>query len=133
MLSLYENGESWPKPDTLNNIAAYGNVSTLWLLGAEPYREQPAPTKEEALRLVLTSDPSFVESIKAEMRHQIREETPPYNGLTNDEQRLLKEFRLLDQRRKERLIDTAIDMSTALLRGSDQEEQGGGKDCAEAK
>jgi len=32
MISLYERGESWPKPDTLSNIVEFGKVSYEWLL-----------------------------------------------------------------------------------------------------
>jgi transcriptional regulator with XRE-family HTH domain len=133
MLSLYENGEAWPKPDTLNNIATYGKVGTEWVLGFDAAPTIEPPTKEDALRLVLTSDPQLVEKIKDDLRHQIQEETPAYQSrLTSNETRLLKAFSLLDARRQERLIDTAEDMSVALLRGSDQEGTGRGTNCAES-
>lgn len=37
MVSKYENGDAWPKPDILGKIAEYGNTSFDWLLiGLEP-------------------------------------------------------------------------------------------------
>lgn len=131
MLSLYENGEAWPKPDTLNNIAAHGRVGVEWILGYDATPPIETPTKEDALLLAVTSDPATLEKIKATLRHQIREETPAYTtALTSNETRLLKAFALLDTRRQERLIDTAEDMSVALLRGSGQEEDRRGENCA---
>lgn len=35
MISQYERGEAWPKPDTLNNYAEHGKVSFGWILSGE--------------------------------------------------------------------------------------------------
>lgn len=45
MISLYERGESWPKPEVLSNIAEYGKVSFDWLFGLpDPQTSDPAIT-----------------------------------------------------------------------------------------
>ena len=131
MLSLYENGEAWPKPDTLNNIATHGNVGVEWILGYDAAPPVEPPTTEETLLLAITSDPARLERIQDKLLHSVSEKTPTYHFKhTSNEERLLKAFALLDARRQERLIDTAEDMSVALLRGSDQEETGRGRNCA---
>ena len=131
-VSSYEKGNSDLSTFVAAKIAEIGGRSIDWLItGKEKPSNTPQPTKEDALRLVLTSDPALVEKIKDDLRHQIREETPNYQSrLSSNETRLLKAFALLDDRRQERLIDTAEDMSVALLRGSDQEGTGRGRNCA---
>jgi phage repressor protein C with HTH and peptisase S24 domain len=41
MVSKYENGDAWPKPETLSNIVEYGKVSYEWLLTGKTLPESP--------------------------------------------------------------------------------------------
>lgn len=131
-LSEIISGDRSASTDKLARISTALDLSLDYLItGKERPQKAPQPTKEDALRLVLTSDPQLVEKIKDDLRHQIQEETPVYQFRhSKNEERLLKAFALLDARRQERLIDTAEDMSVALLRGSDQEGAGRGTNCA---
>lgn len=131
-LSQIIAGDKGTSVDRLAKIADFLNVTLDYLItGKERLPIAPQPTKEDALLLAVTSDPVTLEKIKDKLRHQIREETPAYTtALTSNETRLLKAFALLDARRQERLIDTAEDMSVALLRGSGQEEERRGENCA---
>lgn len=131
-LSEIISGSRVTSVENLTKIASALDLSLDYLItGQERPQKVPQQTKEDALRLVLTSDPQLVEKIKDDLRHQIQEETPAYQFRhTSNETRLLKAFALLDARRQERLIDTAEDMSVALLRGSGQEEAGRGTNCA---
>ena len=135
MVSKYEAGAAKVTPESLLIMSNLFTVTLDYLIIGKDFPQTPPqpPTKEDALRLVLTSDPQLVEKIKDDLRHQIQEETPTYQSrLTSNETRLLKAFSFLDARRQERLIDTAEDMSVALLRGSDQEGTGRGRNCAES-
>jgi transcriptional regulator with XRE-family HTH domain len=131
-VSAYTHGDSQPSAAGWVIISRMCDRSIDYLItGKERPPIATQPTKEDALLLAVTSDPATLEKIKDKLRHQIREETPAYTtALTNNETRLLKAFSLLDGRRQERLIDTAEDMSVALLRGSGQEEDRRGENCA---
>lgn len=129
-LSAIKNGDRYPTPDKLAVLSAALGVSIDWIVtGDDSGKKQPPPTKEDALRLLITSDPALIEAIKDDLRNQVREEERKYTSLDDhDEKRLLKAFRLLDHDDKETIIKTAEKFSVALSRGLDQGQEAG--DCA---
>lgn len=119
MVSKYEAGAAKVTPEALLIFCNLFNVSLDYLLsGTDRPPSTPQPTKEDALRMVLTSDPALVEKIKDDLRHQIQEETPSYqSGLSEDEHRLIEAYHCAEDVIKEEVLGMLV-RSAERLKGS---------------
>lgn len=104
MISLYERGEAWPKPDTISNISEFGGVSFNWLLGEDEQLTQKAYP------------------VAAEERGGYIVKEVFYPNLQAEEAELLTAFNHLDQIQK----DTVLTMVKGLAEQHMAVRKGGG-------
>lgn len=124
LISEVLSGRSQISERTAKSICNAFSVNVEWLLTGEgDMLKRTAP--DRPLELTETKKGPDAFSRIAERRAPNYTPAPLTKG-----QRLLQAFALLDEERQERLIAMAEDMSTALLRGSDQEGTGRGTNCA---
>ncbi|MHB1051366.1 MAG: helix-turn-helix domain-containing protein [Bacteroidota bacterium] len=120
-ISKYENGETYPPIETLLVIADLADVSLEFVItGKEVINEPPKseityPLAETEKNALMTAE-SLIERFGLDNRFQvveIHQQQPEGEEITEEEMQLLKAFRSLDQRRRDRLIEDAEDMVLA--------------------
>lgn len=138
-ISLYERGESWPKPETLSKIVAHGKVTYEWLLTGkepEPKKEvRPAVTLplDEKERGVITTVEDLLKLYGLSDRFALIEigKQPEGQNLTGEERRLLGAFRQMDPALQSALVRQAELTVIGLTKSQGSEEKE--KDLKERK
>lgn len=109
MVSKYEAGAAKVTPEALLTLSNLFNVSLDYLLSGASRPVSPLPpSKEDALRLILTSDTSLVEHIKAYFRSQAHEEMGNYSSLTNEEHRLIEAYHCASEEIREEALGMLV-------------------------
>lgn len=125
MVSKYENGDAWPKPETLGKIIEFGRVSYDWILMGKLSAQEPEPAPktyilaEDEERALHTAE-DLLERYGLEKRFAVTEiHHPPSQEekLNDDEKELLEAFRLVDQASKTMLLQVANNAALAFRQG----------------
>jgi len=132
---VYETGVSNVTPTALAIISRLVGRSLEWLITGKEPASEPEKKPEityplaETEKNALSTAESIIERFGLNNRFQVVEiHHPPVAAetMTADEQRLLKAFRKLDERRQERLVEDAEDMVLARKESHENGDKGGG-------
>lgn len=132
MVSKYENGDAWPKPETLGKIIEFGKVSCDWILIGKSLTKEPGPPQityplaEDEEKALHTAE-NLLERYGLEKRFAVVEiHHPPSQEemLNNDEKELLEAFRLVDQASKTMLLQVANNAALAFRQGGGRNRPG---------
>lgn len=124
MVSKYEAGIAKVTPEALLIFSKLFNVSFDYLISGDDRTPlAPPPTKEDALRMVLTSDVAFLEKVQDDILHLVQEKIPAYKaGLSDQELRLIEAYHCASEEIKEAAMSLLV-KSAERSKGSG----GGGK------